>query len=194
MVLNAGSGSTRKSLPSGTMVQEAEINSEVQSRRQRVMAAGAVLSLVAAAMLVFGAASRSWWTGSADAMDYGVGPRGFEICMRGSCTARGLSDLGEKDRSWERIGMATFAAGIGAAVLLAIAAVAGFRGRGRLASRVAAGSTLFASALGVAFVFLFPDGFAGAGGVSPGPGMVVYLLGGALGTGAAAVLLPPPRR
>jgi hypothetical protein len=157
--------------------------------RRGVQVTGAVLSALAAALLAFGAASPSWWSAERGAVEQRVGLNRLELCSGDSCQSRDLEGLGGPSGAWPALGSLGLALGAAAALVLALAAVAALALRdtrwpawlGRLAAAIA----LIALVVGAGFAWTYP-GFAG---LTVGSGMIAYLVGGALGVGAAGVLI-----
>lgn len=156
---------------------------------ERARRIGVGAALIAAALIAAGAMVPRWWTGEARGVDQGVGLRGVELCAREGCASRGLDDLGAGSRSWPLLGATGFAVSWVAVAFLAAALVLAVR-RGAPAWRVrvaraAAAFSLFALVVGVAFAWTYP----GFSGLDIGWGMIAFLLGAALGTGAGGILL-----
>ena len=161
------------------MVASLVVRSPVASIGIRYFAAAA--AALGAVLSAVGALGTRWWV-AGDA--FGIGPRGLSLCATEGCTSRALSDLGAGTETWAKLGLATFAAGCAAALLLLI--MAGLYVAGRRMRRspfVVAGVCLFAAILGGTFVLYF----TGFEGVRPGVQMGLFFLGTALGVGSAGL-------
>ena len=146
---------------------------------------GAVVSALAALLIVVGMISARWWSGSQGVVDWGVGLREVELCPPQSCSSRPLAGLGTE--AWTRLGAVAFAIGWVAFLFLASASAAALWARGwaRRLGLAAATVSLFALFVGAGFAWTYP-GFDGLGA---GHAMFAYLGGAALGVGSAGMLI-----
>lgn len=140
-----------------------------------ILVAAALVAACAFALSVWGG---KWWSIG----DVEIGPFGSKQCFGGDCRSAGLGWVGGSER-WLRMGMATWAAGLVAMVVLVVMA-AGLAAKRipRLAARVALVS--FATAVVSAGLFLMQ--FPGVDGARVDRGM--YLFGAALALGAFAAI------
>lgn len=149
---------------------------------------GALVAVVAAALVGSGTFFPRWWTGEQAGASMAVGLRHATLCGERGCAARGLETLGTADRAWALAGATGFAIGCVTAVFLVLAAALALARPGvwsARASRAAAGLSLVALVVGVGFAWTYP----GFDGLALGASPFLYLGGAALGVGGAGVLL-----
>ncbi len=148
---------------------------------------GAVVSALAALLILVGMISARWWSGSQGVVEWGVGLREVELCPPQSCVSRTLEGLGTE--AWNRLGAVSFAIGWVAFLFLAVASAAALWARRgpwpRRLGLAAATVSLFALMVGAGFAWTYP-GFDGLGA---GWAMFAYLGGAALGVGSAGMLI-----
>jgi len=135
-----------------------------------------VAALAGAAGLALAVEGGRWWMIG----DVGVGPIGTQRCFGGDCQPGGLRWAGGSDL-WERAGVATYTAGLVAALVLVILAGAVAAGRtARLPAVVSVVAIATAAGAGALFVTTrpeLPDGEVARG---------IWLFGGALIAAAVA--------
>jgi len=138
----------------------------------------AVLALLSASAFSMSVQGGRWWViGEAE-----IGPFGAKRCFEGSCVPAGLSWLGAGER-WIRFGMATWAAGlIAALVLVVMAARLAVRRVPRLAAKTALVAIATATITGGVFFAQFP------GDYDSEPARGVLLFGIAIVLGAASAI------
>jgi hypothetical protein len=152
------------------------------------------LALVAASLLALAVQGGRWWTiGDSALGDVAIGPLAGSRCDTGECKRIGLGWLGGGE-GWTRAGIATYTAGLLAALLLVISAALL---AARKIVRPVAGSGLVAvvtaGIAGAAFFALFP----GAAGTAVSRGAWLYAAGVLLAAAAHLSVLrarpaPPP--
>lgn len=140
-----------------------------------------VLALLAASAFAISVQAGRWWSVG----DVEIGPFGSRNCFGGDCRPTSLSWIGGTER-WARFGVATWAGGLLAMlVLLAIAGAAAAKRVPRLVARMALVSVATTLAAGIGFVAQFP----GVEGASIDRGLWLWIAGVALGTLAAILVL-----
>ena len=143
------------------------------NRPRRLVTIG--LALVAASLLALAVQGGQWWTvGDAALGDVAIGPLAGSRCDAGECKRIGLGWLGGSE-GWTRAGIATYTAGLLAALLLVISAallaakrvVRPLAGSGLVAVLTAAiaGTSFFALYPGVAGTAVSRGAWFYAGGV-----------------------------
>jgi hypothetical protein len=145
-----------------------------------------VVALAAAACFALAVQGGRWWTVG----EHAIGPTSTDRCFDGVCEKTTLDWTGGGD-TWQRAGIATWAAGmISAVVLVALAGALAAKGTGRLAGGVALVSTMTAIVAGAVFHQYRPS----LPGLELGRGS--YLFGAAIlgGLGAAIATLRATRR
>jgi hypothetical protein len=167
-------------VPAFTETPAGPIFPGVQRRRLLTIAA----ALAGAALLAIAVQAGRWW----QVGDVSIGPVSSHRCFSGECRVVGLGWLGG-GTGWARLGQATYAAALLAALLLVVVAGA-LAGRRvvRIAAKsglVAAGTALISGAL---FVAMFPD----VEGASLGYGVALYAGGLVLAIVAHVMLLRTP--
>jgi hypothetical protein len=146
-----------------------------------------VLALAGASLLAIAVEAGHWWDVG---LGVSIGPVSSVNCMNVGCTTGGLGWIGGSEL-WPRIGVATFAAGaIAAVVLVLLAGALAARRGGTLLAQLATVSVITALVVAVLFVALFP----GLNGAEVGRGLWMYLAGAVAGIAATIVTrrLPPP--
>jgi len=124
-----------------------------------------------------------WW--SID--DCSIGPFGSRECIAGMSSW--LSWIGGSE-SWMRTGVATWAGGMIA--MLVLLTVAASTAAGRL-SRLAAKTSLVAIASASAAAIAFVSGFPGIGGAHVDRGIALFIAGAVVGAIAAILVLRASR-
>ncbi|MBK9033921.1 MAG: hypothetical protein IPL61_22085 [Myxococcales bacterium] len=137
------------------------------------------LALAAAAGFAMSVEGGRWWSLGPDIH---VGPISTERCFGGDCQFSTLAWTGGSG-AWERVGIATYAGGLCAAlVCLALAGSLAARRPGRLAAAVTAIATITAGAAAAGFYLLRPD----IPGGTTGRGALLFA--GAVAAAAAAAV------
>lgn len=141
-----------------------------------------VTALAAASLFALSVIGGVWWSIDDVAS---IGPFGSRRCFAASeCRSTGLNWVGGDSR-WIRIGMATWAAGMLAMlVLAALAATVASKRSPRLLAKLAISASLTAGLAGGAFFALFP----GVEAAVVGRGAFLYALAVVLGLVAAILL------
>jgi hypothetical protein len=158
----------------------------VSDSPRRIHVVGASLAALAAALLIAGSWSSSWWRGEEGGLVFSAGLRFVEMCGEGGCREAATATIG--GAGWMRIGIGAFTAGmVGAALLLAsIARVLTRPGRRSALPGAATLACVAAAILGVAFAMLAP---AEVTSLELGGAVFAYFAGAALGAGSSAGLL-----
>jgi hypothetical protein len=147
----------------------------------------AVAGLVAAASLVAGTFTMSWWEAPYGNTDAHIGMRALRVCVQGECTTLALSRLGEL--GWVRAGVAASVAGGLAAALLLFAAAALAIGRvPRLLARTTLVAAVVALVTGLGFALGFPHE-----GARAGYSMALFLAGAVVAVAVAVAALRAAR-
>jgi hypothetical protein len=160
-----------------------------EQARGRLRAAAAA-SLAAALALIAGALATSFWRGGDGDTHYQVGLVRASICIGSACHDGGLSLFGAATATWAKLGAATLAAGMLAALAHLVAALQLVRPvlpAWAYRPRLAGGLSLLAMSIGAVFAISQPDL-----GLAAGPAMILFFGGAAVGV-AAAVALHPAR-
>ena len=137
-----------------------------------------IAALAAAACFALAVQGGRWWTIG----EHAVGPTSSQRCFAGNCERAPLDWTGGTE-VWKRAGIATWTAGMVAAlVLVALAGALAARRRGRLGAAVAVVATMTAVVAGAVFLQYRPS--------MPGMAMDrgVYLFGGAIIAALAAAV------
>jgi hypothetical protein len=143
------------------------------------------IAFIAAGAFAVSVTAGQWWTiGEAQ-----IGPFGTQACLGGECRARALTWAGGTP-GWERAAVATGAAGLIAGLVLLVLAGACAAGR---VPKIAAKSTLSAMLVAAVAGGLFIHGLPDLGETSIDRGLVLYVVGIALGLAAAVTVLRAPR-
>jgi len=143
----------------------------------------APLALVSASLFAVSVQAGHWWSVEM----FELGPFGSRQCMNGDCQPLGLA--GFANPRWERFGMATWAAGmIAMLVLVVVAGAVAAKRMPRMMAKLALVAVATALVVGAGFVLLRPD----IPNTSVGRGL--YMFAGAVVSGAAAALLLLRRR
>ena len=133
-----------------------------------------LLALGAATAFGISVQGGQWWTIG----EVSIGPFGSQHCFGGKCRVSDLAWLGEP--RWLRIGVATWAAGMLAMlVLVGVAATLASRRYPRLLGKLSLVCVATATVAGVAFLALFPE----VPGSTAGRGVPLFagaILGGAV--------------
>jgi hypothetical protein len=175
--------------PQETQVTISPVSEPRSETRRGAQTTGALVALLAAALLVLGSTVPRWWSGAKGDGEWGIGVASFELCLGDVCRSRDLQGLGGGSEAWPMLGSLGGAGGWAAAVFLVLAALAVLVARrsrwtSRL-SRVASALSMIALVVGAGFAWTYP-GFSGLGA---GWAMLAYLGGAALGVGSAGVLI-----
>lgn len=146
-----------------------------------------VVALASASLLALAVQAGRWWAlGNIE-----VGPFGSRNCFGGDCHSTGLSWVGGTE-SWARTGIATWAAGLLAMLLLVtLSGALAAKRAPRLLAKTTLVAVLTCAAAGTWFVMQFPN-LENALGVSRG--LYFFYAGAALGVTAAISALRQPRR
>jgi len=142
------------------------------------------LALAGAAAFALSVQAGRWW--SID--DCEIGPFGSRNCIAGM--ASGLAWIGGST-TWMRTGVATWAGGMIAMLVLLVVAAATASGR---VSRLAAKTSLVAIASATVAAVAFVAGWPGVEGAHLDRGGVVFAIGDVLGAAAAILVLKSARR
>ncbi|MBL0212449.1 MAG: hypothetical protein IPQ07_00945 [Myxococcales bacterium] len=136
------------------------------------------IALVAASAFAVSVWAGRWWSIG----DVEIGPFGSKQCFGGDCRPTSLTWIGGSER-WMRMGMATWAGGlIAMLVLLVVAGGVAAKRIPRLAARTALIAIGTAVVAGIAFVMQYP----GVDGARVDRGM--WLFGGAVVLGSVAAI------
>jgi hypothetical protein len=137
-------------------------------------------ALVAAALLMAGGLTASWWVHSGEGTRSSIGLREARLCGSMGCTDAPLGKIDQDDR-WIRAGAAAHAVALLAGgLLLAVALSVALRRQRSLLTQTALVAVACAGITGLAFVWLAPGYF----GMNAGYSMIAYAAGviaGALG-------------
>ena len=143
----------------------------------------ALLALVSASLFALSVQAGHWWT----VETFELGPFGSRQCANGECRPLGLAGIA--DARWQRFGMATWAAGmIAMLVLIVVAGSVAAKRTPRMLAKMALVAVATALAVGVGFVVQRPE----LPGLHVDRGL--YMFAGAVVSGAAAALLVLRRR
>ena len=144
-----------------------------------------VLALGAACAFAFSVQLGRWWSIG----DVEIGPTGSRHCFgAGDCKLAGLAWVGGGDR-WMRLGMSTWAGGLGATLMLVIMAARLAANRvPKLVAKSVLVAIATASLVGTAFVATFP----GITGATLDRGAWLFVAGVALALAAAIGVLRSP--
>lgn len=143
----------------------------------------ALLALVGASLFALSVQAGHWW--SVETFD--LGPFGSRQCANGECRPLGLAGIA--DARWVRFGMATWAAGMIAMLVLLVVAGAVAAGRApRMLAKMGLVAVATALAVAAGFIALRPE----LPGLHVDRGL--YMFAGAVVSGAAAALLVLRRR
>jgi hypothetical protein len=143
----------------------------------------ALLALVSALLFAVSVQAGHWWSVEA----FEVGPFGSRQCIDGDCRPLGLAGIA--NARWVRFGMATWAAGmIAMLVLVVVAGAVAARRTPRTLAKLALVAVATALVVGAGFIALRPE----LQGLHVDRGL--YMFAGAVITGAAAALLVLRRR
>ena len=139
------------------------------------------MALLSAALFALSVQAGMWWRVGEST----IGPFGTATCGGGECRAATLEWLGDSD-FWMRTGIATWAAGwIAMVVMIVIAAGVASRRVPKLAARVGVVSLAMAAVCGGYFVL----GFTNRYHAMIDRGLILYVVGLFAGTGATVVVL-----
>jgi len=143
----------------------------------------ALIALASAALFAISVQAGHWWT----VETFELGPFGSRQCSNGECRPLGLAGIA--NARWVRFGMATWAAGMVAMLVLVVlaAAIAGKR-TPRTVAKMGMVAIATALVVGAGFVVLRPE----LPGLHADRGLVMF--GVAIVLGAAATLLVLRRR
>jgi hypothetical protein len=122
-----------------------------------------------------------WWS----LADVEIGPFGSRQCFGGECRPAGLGWIDGGER-WARIGIATWAAGLMAMLVLVV--LAGAVAAGRI-PRLAARTALVAIGVAIVSSAAFVIGYPGVAGAGVDRGLVLYAGAIVLGLAAAITVL-----
>jgi hypothetical protein len=140
----------------------------------------ALTALAAAALLMVGGLTASWWVHASQGTRSSIGLREARLCGSLGCTDAPLGKIDQND-SWIRTGAASYAAALLAGgLLLAVSVTVALRRQRSLLTQTTLVALVCASLAGLAFVWLAP----GDPGMSAGYSMFAYFAGviaGALG-------------
>ena len=140
-----------------------------------------VLALLAASAFAISVQAGRWWSVG----DVEIGPFGSRNCFGGECRPTSLSWIGGTER-WARFGVATWAGGLLAMlVLLAMAGASAAKRVPKLVARMALVSVATTLAAGIGFIAQFP----GVEGAAIDRGLWMWIAGIALGTIAAILVV-----
>lgn len=149
-----------------------------------------IVALAAAACFALAVQGGRWWTvGEAT-----IGPVGGERCFGETGCQRTDLMWTEGSDAWQRAGMATWAAGMVAmVVMVALAGALAARRGGKLAAQVAVIASMTAIVAGALFLQLRPTGQMMTG-AAPGRGAILFgvAIVAALGAAIATLRAPQP--
>jgi hypothetical protein len=149
----------------------------------------ALIALVAAALLMVGGLTASWWVHASEGTRSSIGLREARLCGSVGCTDAPLGKIDQKN-SWIRTGAASYAAALFAGgLLLAVAMSVALRRQRLLLTQTTLVAVACAGLAGLAFVWLAP----GYPGMSAGYSMFAYFAGVIAG-GFGAVLAQRSQR
>lgn len=156
-------------------------------RGRWLIVAAAILAASAFALSVHGGA---WWSIQVEGASVQIGPFNSQRCFGGKCAPAGLGWIGANER-WLRIGVATWAAGlIAMLVMLALAGGVAAKRVPTYIAKSALGAIAAAILAGGAFIALFP-GLPQAS-ISRGVFLYVGALALALFASISVLRAPPP--
>jgi len=143
------------------------------------------VAMVAASAFAVSVQAGAWWS----LADVEIGPFGSRQCFGGDCRPAGMGWIQGSER-WARTGIATWAAGLMAMLVLIV--LAGAVAAGRI-PRLAARTALVAIAVALIASTAFVLGYPGVNGASVDRGIFLYAGGIVLGLVAAIAVLRRPR-
>ena len=149
----------------------------MSSRRQRFTIAA--LALVASAAFALSVQAGRWWTID----DCEIGPFGSRNCIAGMSS--GLAWIGGS-ATWARTGIATWAGGMIAMLVLLVVAASTMAGRlSKLAARTSLVAVVSATVAAAAFLI----GWPGLAGAQVDRGIALFAIGDVFGATAAILVL-----
>src|SRR5262245_24031872 len=144
----------------------------------------ALIALVSAALFALSVQAGHWWS----VESFELGPFGSRQCSNGECRPLGLEGIA--NARWVRFGMATWAAGMVATIVLAaLAAATAAKRRPRMLAKMLLVADATALVVGVGFVVLRPE----LPGLHVDRGLVMFSGAVVLAAAAALLVLRRPR-